>query len=220
MGTLVLGTLVGLLTLLYAVILAEVAVVRLYRRFSGPIREKYTRQLLECLQPGDTLPSTRFPDTEYLFHRRRLIELLGELSPMLEGVEHRILRLIFYNNDLDRHILQECRWKNELRKTRALSVFVDVPMPDELTDELGRFRDSANLELRMVALLAWLNHDPEALFERLAEHPHPLSDRECANIYALARRRGVALEGAGELLRSGNPSVIRFGRNVLKLNEV
>ncbi len=220
MGAFALHALLWVLVVLYAAIVAGIAGAWLYRRFSRPIRESYTRRLLECLQPGDSLPTTRFPDTEYLFHRRRLIDLLGELSPMLEGVEHRILRLIFYDNDLDRHIVQECRWKNDFRKTRAVSVFVDVPMPDALTDELGRFRDSANLELRMVALLAWLNHDPTELFERLVEHPHPLSDRECANIYSLARRRGVPLGEAEKLLRSENPAVIRFGRRVLKMNAV
>ncbi len=212
--------LIILLLLCYGGIVLGVLGLAGWRRISRPIRENYTRRLLECLQPQESLPVTRFPDTEYLFHRRLLIGLLTGLASSLDGVEYRILRLVFHENGLDRHVLTECRYRDDIHKIRALAVFIDIPMPAELVDELGRFRESRNHELRMTALLAWLNHDSATLFERLAGHSLALSDRECAGIYALARLRGVPLAGAGALLDSCNPSVARFGRRVLKLNGV
>lgn len=88
----------------------------------------------------------------------------------------------------------------------------------DLMTEFSRFLDSRNNELRMVSLLVWLNQDPPEMLDRLAGYPHELSDRDCANIYALAQRRYIPVAEAEKLIHSPNPSVVRFGRRVLKLN--
>lgn len=212
-----LETLLYCLGVFYSLIVLGLLGSFLWRRFSRGIRETYTRKLCECLQPQDSLPDMVFPDIQYSFNRRILIRLLSDLTAMLEGVEGRILRLIFHENGLDFHILRECRIYNDFRKIHAMSVFVDIPIPDSLMKEVDRFMDSQNKELRMVALLVWLNREPESMMERLAGYPHELSDRSCANIYALAQRRYVSAAEARKLLDSPNLSVVRFGQRVLKL---
>jgi len=213
-----LETLLYCLGIFYALIFLGMIGSLMWNRFSGSVRETYTLKLCECLQPQDHLPEMVFPDIQYAFNRRVLIRLLVELSSMLEGVEGRILRLIFHENGLDFHILRECRLHNDYRKINAMSVFIDIPIPDHIQKELSRFFDSQNNELRMVALLVWLNREPETMMDRLAGYPHLLSDRDCANIYSLAQRRSVAYTEAEKLLASSNPSVVRFGERVLRLN--
>lgn len=213
-----LETLLYVLFLFYGLIIISLMGLYFWNRISRSVRETYTRKLCECLQPQDSLPSMVFPDIEYAFNRRVLIRLLVNLTPMLEGVEGRILRLIFHDNGLDRHILQECRFYDDFRKIRSISVFIDIPIPADLMTEFSRFLDSRNNELRMVSLLVWLNQDPPEMLDRLAGYPHELSDRDCANIYALAQRRYIPVAEAEKLIHSPNPSVVRFGRRVLKLN--
>lgn len=215
----VLDTLVIVLLLFYGLILISLVGLYVWNRISEPVRETYTQRLCDCLRPQDTLPSMVFPDIEYSFNRRILVNLLSTLSPMLEGVESRILRLIFYDNGLEHHILRECRFQDDLRKIRSLSIFIDFPIPERLMTALSGLLNSRNNELRMVVLLAWLNQEPARIIDRLVEYPHELSDRECANIYALVqRRRDIPTQEAEKLFRSANPSVIRFGYRVLKLH--
>ena len=218
MVTTALETLLYCLGLFYSLIILGLFGSFLLNRFSRGIRETYTRKLCECLQPQDHLPDMVFPDIQYSFNRRILIRLLTDLTAMLEGVEGRILRLIFHENGLDFHILRECRIYNDFRKIHAMSVFIDIPIPEGLMKEVSRFMDSQNNELRMVSLLVWLNREPETMLERLSGYPHALSDRDCANIYALAQRRYIPASEAEKLLDSPNLSVARFGKRVLKLN--
>ena len=210
-------TQVYILVLFYALIAVSMAGIYFRNRLSREVKEIYTQKLCECLQPQDHLPSLVFPDIEYSFNRRILIRLLVDLTVMLEGVEGRILLLIFHDNGLYGHILSECRYNNDHRKIRAMSVFQDIPIPDEVMNELERFLNSRNNELRMISLLVWLNQKPEEMMERLTRYPHELSDRDCANIYALAQRRYVPAMEAVKLLSSSNPTVSRFGKRVLKL---
>ncbi len=93
-----LETLVIVLLFFYGLIVVCSVALYGWNRFSSPIREKYTQKLCDCLGPQDRLPSMVFPGIEYSFNRRILIKLLSSLSPMLEGVESRILRLIFHDN--------------------------------------------------------------------------------------------------------------------------
>lgn len=215
---LALETQVYILLLFYLLIFFSMAGVYFWNRWGKGVRENYTRQLLECLQPQDHLPYLVFPDIEYAFNRRVLIRLLVDLTVVLEGVEGRILILIFNDNGLYRHILRECRYKNDYRKIMAMSVFQDIRIPDYMMEELRRFLDSQNKELRMFSMLVWLNQEPEEMMDRLARYPHELSDRDCANINALAQRRTIFVSEAEKLLDSPNASVCRFGRRVLKLN--
>jgi hypothetical protein len=189
-------------------------------RRENRIRESYTRKLMECLQPADRLPDLVFPGIERAFNRRLLIRLLTDLTVVLEGVEGQMLVLIFNENGLYRHILRECRRGSVYRKIMALSVFQDIFIPGYIEKELGlsRFLESGHRELRMVALLVWLNQDPPRMMQRLADWRYELSDRDCANIYALAERRCIPVSAAEQLLDSANPSVIRFGQKVLKRN--
>ena len=213
-----LETLLYCLGLFYALIVLGMVGSLLWGNVSRSVRETYTEKLCQCLQPQNHLPDVIFPDIQYSFNRRVLVRLLTELTTMLEGVEGRILRLIFLENGLDYHILRECRLYNDFRKIHAMSVFIDIPITAGLMKETARFMDSQNNELRMVALLVWLNQEPETMIERLVEYPHELSDRDCANIYALAQRRYVPVTEAEKLVDSANPSVVRFGQRVLKLN--
>lgn len=205
-----------ILAFFLAVIFVSLAVLYFWRSHGREVEEAYTRKLLECLQPADHLPSLVFPGTEYSFNRRILIRLLSELTVVISGVEGRILRLIFRENRLYTHILCECCSGNNYRKIRILSIFQDIPLPEELSAEVERFHDSRNAELRMISLLIRLNSLPEQMMARLAAWPHKLSDRDCANLYALAERRGVPLNEVEKLLDSTNPSVVRFGQRILK----
>jgi hypothetical protein len=212
-----LETEVYILVMLLGIIFVSLVLLWFWRRQGKGVHEQYTRKLMECLQPRDSLPPLLFPGIEYAFNRRILIRLLSELAVVLAGVEGRILRLIFHDNGLYRHILHECRAGDDYRKVMALSVFQDVPLPEELVGELGRFHDSRNSELRMIALLVHLNGRPGEMMNRLATWPHELSDRDCANIYALAQRCCVPVPEVEKLLTSANPSVVRFGQRVLKM---
>jgi len=214
----VVETLLYCLGLFYGLIVLGMFGSILWNSHSRSVRQDYVRKLCECLQPQDHLPDMIFPEIQYAFNRRILIRLLTDLSAMLEGVEGRILRLILHENGLDFHVLRECRVFNEFRKIRALSVFVDIPIPDGLMHEISRYMECRNHELRMVVLLAWLNQQPGKLIDRLCGYPHPLTDRDCANIFNLLQRRSVPLTQAEKLLQSENPSVIRFGERVLKLS--
>ncbi|MDR0954497.1 MAG: hypothetical protein LBM20_03845 [Rikenellaceae bacterium] len=218
MAQTVFDTLLYCLCFFYGLILLGSIGLYGWRLLSRGVRASYTQKLFECLQPQDHLPSMVFPEIEYAFNRRVLIHLLTRLAPMLEGVEGRILRLIIHDNGLDRQILQDCRYHDDYRKVESLSVFIETPIPEAMMNELHHFLDSPNNELRMVTLLVWLNQEPAQLIERLAGYPHELSDRDCANIYALAQRRNIPVTGVEALTHSPNPSVVRFGRRALKLN--
>ena len=207
-----------ILLLFLGLIFVSMMVVYARNRLAKNVRETYTMKLCECLQPQDSLPDVRFPDIQYLFHRRVLIRLIGDLTVMLEGVEARILQLVFHSNGLYHHILRECRTGNDMQKVRAISVYLDLPIQPNMMVEISRYLDSENHELRMVTLLIWLNMDPAGMIEKLVDYPHTLSDRDCANIYSLFNRRHVAPEEAVKLLESPNPSVLRFGKQVQKLS--
>lgn len=211
-------TMIYIQVVLWALILLGMTASYCWRKYSRNIKESYTRKLCECLQPQDQLPDVVFPDIQYSFNRRILLQLLSDLSVMLEGVEGRILRLIFHENGLDYHIQTECRLHDDHRKIRALSVFIDIPLPEGQMPELQRFLNSRNNELQMVALLVWLNQKPEEMAIRLSRYPHPLSDRECSNMYALGQRHALPISDVRYLLDSPNPYVRRFGRKVITIN--
>jgi hypothetical protein len=135
---------------------------------------------------------------------------------MLEGIEARILRLIFLRNGLFHHILRECRHGDDHRKVRAISVYLDLPIQPDMMVEVSRWLDSENHELRMISLLVWLNMDPATLAEKLVGYPHTLSPRDCANIFNLFITRNLPAGDAARLLSSPNPSVARLGKYILK----
>lgn len=207
---------VAMLGLLLGMIAFRLLVVHLRKQHDRQIRERYSRQLLECLQPNERLPEVRFPDIQYAFHRQTLLRLIGELYVMLDGIEARILRLIFLRNGLFHHILRECRNGSDYQKVRAISVYLDLPIQPDMMSEVSRYLDSENHELRMTSLLVWLNMDPATATEKLVGYPHALSPRESAHIFELFRRRGLPPGEADHLLASPNPSVVRLGRHILK----
>ncbi len=205
-----------LLLLLLVLIFGGLLITHLHRRHGRMIRERYSRKLFDCLEPQERLPDVRFPDIRYAFHRQTLLSLIGELYVMLEGIEARILQLIFRTNGLYHHILRECRQGNDARKVRAISVYLNLPIRPAMMVEVSRYLDSENPELRMISLLVWLNMDPGTMTEKLIGYPHRLSPRDCAHIFDLFVRRCVPGNETARLLSSPNPSVVRLGKYLLK----
>ncbi len=210
------GGAAAVLALLYGMILLTLA----YRIVTGRRRRKISREYLEklygCLRPEDHLPCLRFDKIDSRYRQEVLLDLIRHLTGMIRGVEKRILLLIFHTNDLLAYLLRECRYGNDRKRIRAIFLYSSLEIHQSFMGEIVRYIHSRNRELRMVTLLAWLNMEPGKIMDKLIGYPHPLSEREYANIYSLINRHCLPMEQAVVLLGSTNPTVVRFGKMLIK----
>ena len=207
----------GLLFFLYALTFGNGLAFSVRSHRLEETREAYERIIRKYLEPNDCLPSLTFQGLARRSNRELLVRQLKQLSAVLQGVECRILLWIFRSNRLQKHLYEECRSVNPARRARALAAYGDIVPQTGFRDTLNRHMGSRNREVRMYALLAAGNHDPENFIPLLRNYPHPLSARDYTNIHTFLLRHPAAAQQAILLLDSRNDSVRRLGHKLLRL---
>ncbi|MCC8089409.1 MAG: hypothetical protein LIO79_09160, partial [Rikenellaceae bacterium] len=178
----------------------------------------YENILISFLKPREELTPMIFPETGKKFNALVLTDILFTMMKKLDGVEAKILTLIFKSNGLTDFVSRRGAKGGVVDLGWALNVFSRFPARISSIFTLGHYMYDSNRDIRMFALIAFFEHDPARIALTLKNYHYKLMPRDYANIYDFAVRNSIDPAIFELLLKSKNRSVVNFGRHLLKLN--
>lgn len=197
----------------------SIALLRLSRRRRSSGREiarmQYSRQLTALLlQEPDDIEKVAIR-AHNARERMALTEAIYTIMSHSYGCDIQLLRHVAECNRLQQMLCRRTRWARGARRARLLMLQSAIPAAENATEELRRYLNSRDCDVRISALLATLAATPTMAIRTISALEYELSPFDLARIISLLRR-GLLPIAYEPLLADGNNNLQMLGMAIVR----
>lgn len=176
---------------------------------------QYSRQLTALLlQEPDDIEKVAIR-AHNARERMALTEAIYTIMSHSYGCDIQLLRHVAERNRLPQMLCRRTRWARGARRARLLMLQSAIPATEGATEEIKRYLNSRDSDVRISALLATLAATPTMAIRTISALEYELSPFDLARIISLLRR-GLLPIAYEPLLADGNNNLQMLGMAIVR----